>query len=139
MPRPGTGLGIDGIAETVRGVSELAMVDEVKHTRTTGRGVYDPDTMRHDHADVIVYTGRARVYPVPRRDAKVMVHGERPVTVHEFYEILPAAVTDVQIEDLVEVLVARTDPGLTGRTFRVTEVHAATVTDGRKVALEALT
>ena len=108
----------------------LRFIDTAAIVRTTGRGTYNPATLKYDSPTTpTVYSGPALVRP---GDSDTTVFGEANRTHHEFYVYLPHTATGVEPDDRATVTVPG-DTDLNGKTLIVEQIYADAYIPRRKV------
>ena len=112
------------------------MADTVTIREAPTLGSYVDTTYEHPQVPgTVVYTGRAVIVPIPRRDARIREAGEEPLTFRQFYVGLPNTVTAVRVDHELTVDVSA-DGYLDGRTLRVTEIQGGTGAPFRRLVAE---
>lgn len=124
MPRPGTPLIHPLMVGRVQAIAQDAMTDACQISRG-GTRVFDAATMRYTAQNgAETYSGPCRIQPVPTRDHVIDAGGDL-VTLRRYSVSVPAAVTDVAVDDHI-TFTTTTDPLLTGRVLRVNDVTGGT-------------
>lgn len=116
------------------------MESECRVTRTPpGKGALDPDTLLHVPAEaVVVYEGRCKVQDT-RPQINDAESGDRlfATASNELHlPVLAVGSADVRRDDVVEVTVNPSDPGLVGARYVVRGPHRGTAKSARRLPVE---
>jgi hypothetical protein len=130
---------ITAVLPSLRAEAEGRMVDRcIVNRGPYGPGTFDPGTGTYTPgAAVEIYAGVCEVQVDGRLVGREIDAGETELTTMRLTVKLPVvASADVQVDDEVLITSSAHDPGLVGKSFRVTALHNKTFATARRLQVE---